>query len=93
MDSVLFDTGEADIIDDAKEVLAGISKVLLEFDDQISRIRIDGHADIRPINTRLYQLTGNCQPNGRSMLSDISVEEQGLKLPSYRQQLMENSIL
>ncbi|NLN42222.1 MAG: OmpA family protein [Clostridiales bacterium] len=53
-DSVLFDTGEAEIKDEAKEVLDGISQVLKKFDDQIDMIRIDGHADIRPINTRLY---------------------------------------
>ena len=53
-DSVLFDTGEADIRDEAKEVLDGISQVLIEFDDEVDRIRIDGHADIRPINTSLY---------------------------------------
>lgn len=53
-DSVLFDTGEADIKDEAQEVLNGIGGVLKRYDDEISRVRVDGHADIRPINTRLY---------------------------------------
>lgn len=53
-DSVLFDTGEAEIKDEAKEILKGVSQVLKEFDDQIDMVRVDGHADIRPINTRLY---------------------------------------
>ena len=78
-DSVLFDTGEADIIDDAKEVLAGISKVLLEFDDQISRIRIDGHADIRPINTRLYPTNWELSAKRAVNVVRYFSEEQGLE--------------
>lgn len=53
-DSVLFDSGEAYIKEDAKVVLNGISEVLEEFDDQIGRVRVDGHADIRPVNTRKH---------------------------------------
>lgn len=53
-DSILFDPGKANIKNEAKEVLDGISQVLEEFDDNISRIRIDGHADTKPVNPKRY---------------------------------------
>ncbi|HZJ58023.1 MAG TPA: OmpA family protein [Clostridia bacterium] len=53
-DSVLFDSGAANIKHDAKEILKGVSQVLKEFHDHISRVRIDGHADIRPVDPRKH---------------------------------------
>ncbi len=53
-DTVLFDPGAAVIKDDAKLILDGISVVLNEFDDEIGRVRIDGHADIRPVDPRKH---------------------------------------
>lgn len=51
---ILFDTGKADIKPDARDILDGIANVLLEFDEQIHRIRVEGHTDSRPINTYIY---------------------------------------
>lgn len=51
---ILFDTGKADIKPEALGILDGIGDVLLEFDEQIQRIRVEGHTDSRPINTYVY---------------------------------------
>ena len=57
-DTVLFDSGAANIKQDAKEILVGISEVLNEFQEHISRVRIDGHADIIPVNPRKHPTMG-----------------------------------
>ena len=57
-DTVLFDSGAANIKQDAKEILVGISEVLNEFQEHISRVRIDGHADIIPVNPRKHPTSG-----------------------------------
>lgn len=51
---VLFDTGKADIKDDAVSILNGVAQILKKFDNQIQRIRVEGHTDSRPINTYIY---------------------------------------
>lgn len=78
-DSVLFDTGEADIKDEAKEVLNGIAEVLKEFDDQISRVRVDGHADSRPINTKLYPTNWELSANRSVNVVRYFAEERGFE--------------
>ncbi|MFY9176241.1 MAG: OmpA family protein [Caldicoprobacterales bacterium] len=78
-DSILFDTGDAEIKIEAREVLDGISQVLKKFDDQIDMVRIDGHADIRPINTQLYPT--NWELSARRAVNVVRYfsENQGLK--------------
>src|SRR5699024_2299688 len=51
---ILFDTGKANIKPEALDILDGIAAVLLQFDEQINRIRVEGHTDSRPINTYIY---------------------------------------
>jgi len=53
-DSILFDTGQAYIRPEAFEILDGIAIALNEYQKDIDMIRVDGHADSRPINTYLY---------------------------------------
>lgn len=53
-DSILFDTGKADIKPEALEILDGIAVVLKTYQDEIDQVRVEGHADSRPINTYLY---------------------------------------
>lgn len=78
-DTVLFDTGEAKIKDNAKEILDGISEILKEFDDQISRVRVDGHADSRPINTKLYPTNWELSASRSVNVVRYLAEERGLK--------------
>lgn len=51
---ILFDTGKADIKPKALDILDEIASILLEFDEQIEKIRVEGHTDSRPINTYIY---------------------------------------
>lgn len=53
-ESVLFDTGQAEIKIEAIDILNTIADVFSSYDDAIERIRVDGHADSRPINTHVY---------------------------------------
>lgn len=53
-DYILFDTGKSDIREEAREILDEVSNILVLYQDQIDRIRVEGHADNRPINTKLY---------------------------------------
>ncbi|MGI6188195.1 MAG: flagellar motor protein MotB [Clostridiales bacterium] len=53
-DYVLFDTGKSDLKEEAREILDRIAGVLLHYTDQIDRVRVEGHTDIRPINTMFY---------------------------------------
>lgn len=78
-DSVLFDTGEVDIKIEAQGVLDGIAEVLNRFDDKISRVRIDGHADIRPINTKLYPTNWELSAKRAVNVVRYFSEERGLE--------------
>ena len=51
---ILFDSGKADIKPEALDILDGIANVLIQFEEQIQGIRVEGHTDSRPINTYLY---------------------------------------
>ncbi|NMA95168.1 MAG: OmpA family protein [Clostridiales bacterium] len=51
---ILFDSGKADIKPEAFDILDGIAKVLMEFENEIQGIRVEGHTDTRPMNTYLY---------------------------------------
>lgn len=53
-DSVFFDSGKADIHEAAKPLLGKISEILTEYEASINIIRIEGHTDNRPINTREF---------------------------------------
>lgn len=53
-DYVLFDVGKADLKPEAKEILDRIAKILLNYIDQIDRVRVEGHTDTQPINTMFY---------------------------------------
>ena len=53
-DSILFDTGKADIKSEALGILDGIALVLKTYQRDIDQVRVEGHADSRPINTYLY---------------------------------------
>ena len=52
--SVLFDSGRAEITHDAEPLLDKISEILTEYADPIKMVRIEGHTDNRPINTKLF---------------------------------------
>lgn len=53
-DSILFDTGKADIKPEALKILDWIAMVLKTYEKDIDQVRVEGHADSRPINTYLY---------------------------------------
>ncbi|MDN5277938.1 MAG: chemotaxis protein MotB [Clostridiales bacterium] len=53
-DYVLFDVGKAELKPEAKEILDRIAKILLNYIDQIDRVRVEGHTDTQPINTMFY---------------------------------------
>ncbi|MFO7154261.1 MAG: flagellar motor protein MotB [Caldicoprobacter oshimai] len=53
-DYVLFDVGKAELKPEAKEILDKIAKILLNYIDQIDRVRVEGHTDTQPINTIFY---------------------------------------
>lgn len=53
-DYVLFDVGKAELKPEAKEILDRIAKILLNYIDQIDRVRVEGHTDNQPINTMFY---------------------------------------
>ncbi|MBM7581388.1 chemotaxis protein MotB [Caldicoprobacter guelmensis] len=53
-DYVLFDVGKAELKPEAKEILDRIAKILLNYIDQIDRVRVEGHTDTQPINTIFY---------------------------------------
>ena len=50
-DHALFDSGQADIREDALEVLIGIAQILVAHDQDIAAVRVEGHTDNVPINT------------------------------------------
>ncbi|MEY8352076.1 OmpA family protein [Lachnospiraceae bacterium 54-53] len=52
--SVFFDSARAEINEDAEPVLQKISEILVTYQDSIKMVRIEGHTDNRPINTRIY---------------------------------------
>ncbi|MFS8500217.1 MAG: flagellar motor protein MotB [Caldicoprobacter sp.] len=53
-DYVLFDVGKAELKPEAKEILDRIANILLNYIDQIDRVRVEGHTDTQPINTIFY---------------------------------------
>lgn len=50
-DSVMFNTGEARIIEPARTILALLAGVI---DDDVEAVAVEGHTDSRPIRTRRY---------------------------------------
>lgn len=52
--SVLFDSGRAEINEDAEPVLQRISEILVTYQGSFKMVRIEGHTDNRPINTHIY---------------------------------------
>ncbi len=52
--SVFFDSGRADINPTAEPLLNKISDILTVYDDSIKIIRIEGHTDNLPINTKQF---------------------------------------
>jgi len=52
--SVFFDSGRAEINENAEPVLQKISEILVAYQDSIKMVRIEGHTDNRPINTHIY---------------------------------------
>ena len=53
-DSALFETGQADITPQAERLLGKISEILAEYQASIKMVRIEGHTDNRPINTKRF---------------------------------------
>ncbi len=54
IDSILFDSGKADIKQEAYPILNKIAQVFKVYEDHIKGIRIEGHTDNRPINTKEF---------------------------------------
>jgi len=78
-DSVLFDTGRADIKPEALEILNGIAAVLSIYQDDIDQVRVDGHADSRPINTFLYPTNWELSSKRAVNVVRYFCEEKGLE--------------
>lgn len=53
-DSTLFDSGQADIKSESKELLASVSDLFDEYESIIKMIRIEGHTDNRSISTAKF---------------------------------------
>lgn len=59
-DSALFDSGKAEITNEAEEVLDSISKLLTKHKDSIKFARIEGHTDNVPMKkTGCLRVTGS----------------------------------
>ena len=54
-DSILFESGSANLLDDAYPVLNHMAAIFSELDPLIEMIRVEGHTDNRPIRTSLYK--------------------------------------
>ncbi|MDR2022171.1 MAG: OmpA family protein [Hungatella sp.] len=52
--SVFFESGRAEIDGAAEPVLQKVSEILVTYQDSFKMVRIEGHTDNRPINTRIY---------------------------------------
>lgn len=53
-DSALFDPAQAEINPGADEVMESVSDILTEYGSIIQMVRIEGHTDDRPINTKQF---------------------------------------
>lgn len=53
-DNVLFDSGSAVLLDNAKVIMGSISKIMLKSKNSIGMVRIEGHTDNRPISTSQF---------------------------------------
>lgn len=53
-DNIMFDSGKANLKPEFYSVLDKFTDVLDEFEDEIEMIRIEGHTDNRPINTKEF---------------------------------------
>ncbi len=53
-DNVLFDSGSAVLLDDAKVIMGSISKIMIKSKNSIGMVRIEGHTDNRPISTSQF---------------------------------------
>lgn len=53
-DNVIFDSGKADIKEQAFEILGGISIILLNHQEELDGIRIEGHTDNVPIRNARF---------------------------------------
>lgn len=54
-DSTLFDSGEADIKHESKEMLHKVAELFAEYEKIIKIIRIEGHTDNRPIHNDVFK--------------------------------------
>lgn len=54
LDSVMFDSGRADLKPESLKVLDSIADVLLKYNDEIKMVRIEGHTDNVPIHNSRY---------------------------------------
>lgn len=79
---ILFDTGKADIKPEALDILDGIGDVLLKFDSQIQRIRVEGHTDSRPINTYVYPT--NWELSGGRAARVVRHFQEHKNIPGYK---------
>src|ERR1700689_3187953 len=57
---VFFDTGQAQLLPEGRAELAKLASALIDLDQQIPReiawvLRVDGHTDVRPINSPLFK--------------------------------------
>jgi chemotaxis protein MotB len=54
-DSAFFDSGSANIDEDAQSALNAVCQIFSEYEDIIKVIRIEGHTDNKPIQTTKYK--------------------------------------
>ena len=75
MDNVMFDSGSAKIKDDYLYILDYITNVLIQYDDEISMVRIEGHTDNRPIHTYQYPSNWELSVNRAVAVLKYMIEE------------------
>jgi chemotaxis protein MotB len=68
---VFFETGQATLLPEGQNELNSVATALIDLDKRIPGeiawvLRVDGHTDVRPINSPVFNRTGNCRPRARS---------------------------
>lgn len=88
MDSVLFDVGKAEIKEDIKPVLDGISDILMKYDNIIEYILVEGHTDTLPISTAQFPSnwelsTGRAGSVVRYLINESTLKDEKFSSAGY----------
>ena len=82
---VMFDSGKAEIFDEAKQILNNITKILIDYPNNV---RIEGHTDNRPIHTAEFPSnwelsTARSTNMTRYLLEDLSFPPKRISSAGY----------